>query len=104
MMSVTIPNGTCRMEKNERYAMPRMISGSIIGIRETFSSRFCARKRDLAMPTAPAVPMRIDSAHEETARNSEFFSERMICVLRKSFSYHSREKPSQLPYFEALKE
>ena len=104
MISVTMPKDTLQMEKNARYAMPSMISGSIMGIMDTFSSRFCVRKCDLAMPTAPAVPIRIDSAHEEKARNSEFLSDRRICALPISFSYHCSEKPAQLPYLEALKE
>ena len=104
MMSVSMPKGMRMIEKKARYAMPSMISGIIIGIMETFSSSPCVRKRDRAMPTAPAVPIRIDSPQEENARISELLRERRICELRKSFSYHCSEKPAQLLYLEALKE
>lgn len=88
--SVSMPKGRRRKEKNARYAMPRMISGTMMGMRERFSSAPRPRKCLPAMPTAPTVPS--TEADRLLSAASSRLLKKAVMIFRLWSSFWYQEK------------
>ena len=84
--------------------MPRMISGTIIGIMDRFSSAPRALKWRPDSPTAPSVPSAAADALLISASSKLLKNALMSVWLRKSFPYQENVKPAQWNSFVSLNE
>jgi len=74
--------------------MPVMMSGFVMGMSVTvFMTVRYHLERSLFIPTAPRVPITVETAVAEAARSSVFFTDSRVLRSANSSSYHLRENP-----------